>query len=104
MYPHPYKSLSIPNRKPDFVSSYGFEWSIWWDEMIGMHKNSSGHYDEYPYKLAVCPLTGILMYMPPEFYIRWVLFDDRDEEIHAAFKQHIERIILQQPMKKIEQV
>lgn len=96
MHNHPCAQIVIPDRKPDFVQWNYSQWKIWWPEMVGMRKNSSGEYDREPYKLGTCPFTNVLMYMPPIYYIQWIHFDERDSDITNSFKDYIDRLLLNQ--------
>lgn len=61
---HPAQVISEPNRVPDYSNG---EIDAWFKEKVLIKEN-----DKYgPSILDVCPITGLLMYMPAHFPIQW---------------------------------
>lgn len=69
---HPAKLSAVePGRIADYISN---TMEIWFPEMICTLARSDGRME--PALLGVCPASGLLMYMPQNYPIQWIVITD----------------------------
>lgn len=79
---HPVTFTPEPIRKPD--ARIGQD-KYYFEEMVIVQANSSGFFDD-PSRLAICPVTGLLMYMRTMQQPQWTLInDDKVQRAFASF-------------------
>ena len=76
--------INIPMREPDLVM---VPYQFWFDEMVGTCSNSN--MVKEPIKLAICPLTGCIMYMDEYFPRKWEVLESL--VLKDIFKEYVAR-------------